>query len=473
MGNWVCRCGNECYENFCPKCGSKRPEHSNNTDIESVNKTLCECETKKANVILCITCGAKIEVNSDNAKDIECSKCGFKKNFFDSDYLNSSIPTKSRLNIESLSELKTGDEFVYGRFTSRSHIKWKVIDSQPGKIEAICQAGWNAFLDRQPYNEELVPTKWNTCSLRRFLNEDFLDNVFTEEERCRIISTEVPCEKNRSFGTSGGDSTVDKVFILSASEASRLIPDDYSKKRKWWLRTPGYTDYSVCFFSNEVDYIGELVNIKEGPLPYPCARPVIWVDTSGIPQYTREVTKEDKSDYKKGNEIEYGFDPHRGPIKWEILDIRDDCALIISKEIFRERFFDTKPEDDHDYIPLWENSNIKKWLNGVFFDYYFTEEEKQRVVVTNNQNNNVKKYDDSIVEAHATNDKVFVLSSEEAEVYFTEDDKRCCEGCEWMLRNTDSVGPLTVSYKGEIGKYSYPVDSYIGVRPVMWIKCCF
>ena len=469
MGNWVCKCGKECDGNFCPKCGSRRPEHSENTDIESVNESINESKLQE-NVFLCINCGARIGVNSANAKDVECSSCG-AKNSFDFDMLKASVPAISRLNIERLSELKIGDEFIYGRFSPWGHIKWRVIDSQPGKIEAICQAGYNSFLDRQPYNKELVPVKWNTCSLRKFLNKDFIDNVFTEEERSRIINTEVTCENNSLFGTSGGDSTVDKVFILSASEASRLIPDDYSKKHKWWLRTPGYVDYSTCFFSNEVDYIGELVDIKKGPREYPCARPVIWIDTSGIPRYTREITKEDKSEYKKGNEIEYGFDPLKGPIKWRILDVKDDRALIISKDIFRERLFDIKPEDDSDYVPMWENCNIRKWLNGEFFDNFLTEEEKQRVVVTNNQNNNVKKYDDSFVEAHATNDKVFLLSEEEALSYFTGDEERICEGCSWMLRTTDSYRVKGVGYTGEVGKGSSSPDGYNGIRPAMWIKC--
>lgn len=467
MGTWICKCGKECDGNYCPKCGSKCPEKA---DIESVDKTLSECDVKEENVFLCINCGSRIVVNSNNVKDVECIKCGLKSNSFDFNYLNASTPTIARLNIEAIPDLKIGDEFIYGRFTPYGQIKWRVIDIKEGKIEAICHAGYNAFLDHQPYNEELVPSTWDKCSLRRFLNEEFIGNVFSEEERNRIISTEIISEDNSLFGTTGGDSTVDEVFILSASEASRLIPNDYGKKRKWWLRTPGYVDYSACFYSNEVDYIGELVNRKE-IVESPSARPVIWVDTSGIQRFTRENTKENISDYKKGNEIEYGFDPHRGSIKWRILDVKDDRALIISKDIFRERLFDIKPEDDSDYVPMWENCNIRKWLNGEFFDNFLTEEEKKRVLVTNNPNSNIKRYDNSIVEAHFTNDKVFLLSEDEAISYFTGDEERICEGCSWMLRTTDSYSVMGVGYTGEVGKGTSSPDGYNGIRPAMWIKC--
>lgn len=454
MKKWLCECGNDENDgNFCYKCGKKRPEQME--------------DTISNNTFWCNNCGSRLIVNSTSGKDLKCSKCGFEANYYDIDYINTSTPTLARLNIENIPDLRIGEEFSFGRI-AEYQLKWTVLDSSEEKIQAICQS--YRYLDNLPYNEELVKSTWKSCSLRRFLNEEFIYAAFSQEERSRIINTNLDNENNSLFGTNGGDQTEDKVYILSENEASRLITDDCGKKRKWWLRTPGYSSFSASFFSDSVDVIGEQVN-KHGIVGYPSVRPVIWIDTSGIPRYKRESTEEIKSDFIKGNEIEFGFDSRRGPMKWIILDVKDNHALIITKDIFRERLFDKKQDDDYNYIPLWEKSIIRKWLNEDFLNNHMTTEEKNRILVIDNPNNNVKKYDDSIVEGHITKDKVFLLSDEEAKSYFVEDNERCCEGCPWMLRTTDAYFVKCVDHKGELGKISCGPDDYTGIRPAMWIVC--
>ena len=78
-------------------------------------------------------------------------------------------------------------------------------------------------------------------------------------------------EDNSKYGTSGGNDTEDKVFLLSEKEAETLFSNDeekiakateyaeksvvYVNKEKavlWWLRSPGDdSDYAA-----EVNYVG-------------------------------------------------------------------------------------------------------------------------------------------------------------------------------------------------------------------------
>lgn len=463
MGSWICKCGKECDGNFCASCGNRRPDDVEIKDAIGVDKEISEIKIPDENTFWCNFCGAR-NTSNPTEKTVKCCKCG-ESITYDLEYHKAVMPTVSRLNIENLPDLQKGSEFIFGRY-GRWQMKWIVIDKAEGRIEAIAQAGFNLFLDKLAYNETLRPTTWNTSSLRRYLNEEFIYAIFSEEERNRIISTDVPSDNNSVFGTRGGDSTVDKVFILSEDEACRLITEDYVRKNKWWLRTPGYNNTAATFFENDVDLIGEQVN-KGKKMEEPCTRPVIWINTSDIARFTRDVSSEEKPACQKGDEIEFGFDPHTGPIKWKVLDIKDNKALIITNGVFREMIFDDKKENEY---PMWENCSLRIWLNDSFIKSYFLDEEKDRIQITNNSNSSIKKYDDSIIEAHNTNDRVFLLSAEEAAEYFNSDEERSCEKCSWRLRTATTYSVQNVEYTGKISDAGLSADWYDGIRPAMWIS---
>jgi len=109
------------------------------------------------------------------------------------------------------------------------------------------------------YNESGVNVTWETCTLRSWLNNDFLNAAFTSAEQEAIYNTTVVNADNPSYGTSGGNNTTDKIYLLSIAEASN--PDygfnatfnrnDCRRKATrtaytgatsgahWWLRSPG------------------------------------------------------------------------------------------------------------------------------------------------------------------------------------------------------------------------------------------
>lgn len=106
--------------------------------------------------------------------------------------------------------------------------------------------------------------KWETSSLRKWLNETFLNEAFSPKKQSNIISTTVTADKNPLYNTSPGRDTTDKVFLLSIAEADKYFNsnekrkctptdyviaqgasknDSYSKDGRttgwWWLRSPG------------------------------------------------------------------------------------------------------------------------------------------------------------------------------------------------------------------------------------------
>ncbi|MBN1778057.1 MAG: peptidoglycan-binding protein, partial [Clostridiales bacterium] len=125
---------------------------------------------------------------------------------------------------------------------------------------------------------------WESATLRTWLNNDFLNTAFTEQEREVIITSVISNEDNPEYGTDGGPDTQDRVFLLSLAEAEEYLCDDDDRRAlntpyaqaqgaidvdgfgDWWLRSPGNgSDHASCMFYCDkawVDCCGYEVNIS-------------------------------------------------------------------------------------------------------------------------------------------------------------------------------------------------------------------
>ena len=152
-------------------------------------------------------------------------------------------------------------------------------------------------LDCKQYNTNDTKVTWETCSLRQWLNNEFIDNAFFLGERMMIPTVTVPADKNPEYSTNPGNDTKDAVFLLSRSECNQYsvspycFPTDYAISRGvelggygsptncwWFLRTPGDTQAYVCAASPYGD-IRDHVRVGERDR---AVRPVLWIDLSAI-----------------------------------------------------------------------------------------------------------------------------------------------------------------------------------------------
>ncbi len=102
---------------------------------------------------------------------------------------------------------------------------------------------------------------WKSSEIRHWLNNEFMNAAFADDEKVVILNTELP-----DVGTT------DKVFLLSDKEAANCVS---CRKSNWlWLRTP-------CFFHDTkagfVDYYGTLGNDLVSN-EYVGVVPALWVD---------------------------------------------------------------------------------------------------------------------------------------------------------------------------------------------------
>ncbi len=146
--------------------------------------------------------------------------------------------------------------------TSRP-VKWMVLKREKSRTLLLSAYG----IDIKPYNKKWEDVTWETCTLRKWLNEDFYNDAFTEEEKKRICLTKVENPDNPRYGTKGGNDTEDRVFLLSINEAEkyltgkmqrRLIRTPFTEARYgyscWWLRSPGYDSDSDASGYDDGDF---------------------------------------------------------------------------------------------------------------------------------------------------------------------------------------------------------------------------
>ena len=156
-------------------------------------------------------------------------------------------PTKGHSSISFDSSVEVGSTITFGPYT------WRILDVQSGKALILT----DGVIEKRAYNEGgWDNVTWERCTLRIYLNGEFLQ-YFTSEEQNRIIKTRNNNHDNLWYGTKGCGNTDDRVFLLSLEEVDRYFGNsgDYqSLRRKNYENGKSATTNSKGhFFSNAYD----------------------------------------------------------------------------------------------------------------------------------------------------------------------------------------------------------------------------
>ena len=133
------------------------------------------------------------------------------------------------------------------------------------------------------------------------------------------------------------------------------------------------------------------------------------------------------------------------PLEWLVLERNGDSLLIITLYAVESGVFNT----ERDY-KTWETSTVRAWLNGEFFNTAFTADEKTSVKTTTVTAEPNPEYP-NLPAGGDTEDKVFLLSIQEAERYFKDGAARMCSPTEALVNG----GGFTVSKRPWYAKHSY------------------
>lgn len=197
---------------------------------------------------------------------------------------------------------KVGDSVFFGEYeqdnntsNGKENIEWLVLAKEDKKALLISKYA----LDCQQYNSEQTNVTWESCTLRKWLNDTFLNDAFNAKQQDIILTSTVTADKNPSYKTAPGNTTTDKVFLLSINEAEKYfstdeerkcVPSEYTKANGaytsslytkggavtcwWWLRSPGDgQDYAAAAYGDG-SVISYGYNVDDADV---CVRPAMWV----------------------------------------------------------------------------------------------------------------------------------------------------------------------------------------------------
>ena len=203
------------------------------------------------------------------------------------------------------------------------------------------------------------------------------------------------------------------------------------------------------------------------------------------------------------------FGSYRCPTEWQVLSKQGDDVLLLSlRAVGMSRYNDASVDT------TWAKSDIRRWLNGDFYEKSFGEREKALIRTTEidtysglygNSAPEGFSYEDGIVyddddgadylsytgeQTNGVTDRLFLLNLAELNLHMkTETEKRClaqpdpkaeknaeesspAEYTSWWLRTQTGEG-LPACYIDETGATQYDYygeDPALGVRPAVWVS---
>ena len=174
------------------------------------------------------------------------------------------------------------EDITVGSVIPFAGISWRVLEIQAHAALMITRD----IIEQRPYHDAYMDITWADCSLRRYLNGEFLDR-FSSADKLRIIGVTNSNPNNQWYDTKGGADTQDYVFLLSLDEVCRYFGDSSAKlynkgknqrywfERKdennakrlarlqgkewnwwWWLRSPGRVNVKAAYIHGTDGNIG-------------------------------------------------------------------------------------------------------------------------------------------------------------------------------------------------------------------------
>lgn len=343
-----------------------------------------------------------------------------------------------------------GYEIDFGTYRfldkDKESIKWIVLDKDEKENKALVISKY-ALDARRFDSSDKNKSTWDNSELRQWLNSEFLNTAFNEDEKKYIFDTKVLSEDNMEMGTYDGEDTIDKVFLLSLNEAKKYLSgvktyclpgfitdkvnqrDGVSPFAAWWLRTPGSKSGRICTAGARFDNRNSFDTHGHSADQKTFVRPCMWIKyvdkklTDVHDDKARLIVGDKDSTVKFGKYYMKARDEYTGEssgfedISWIVKykDEENKKALLVSEYCIDNMFYN----DTYDML-TWENSYVREWLNYYFYNVAFNTEEKRMIAKTKLLNYNFYSIEDG---GNDTEDNVFILSAEDMLEYFDNDKK--------------------------------------------------
>lgn len=217
---------------------------------------------------------------------------------------NKAATEKQKIETKNFADAYEGDYVSLGKYfinnsETTEPLIWQVVKRDEDNHNIMVMT--KDAIDCVKFNNELAHIVWMNSSIRKWLNNEFFNTAFTDEDKSKMFKGYQENKKNPSFETTESSETSDYVFLLSLDEVNNNLTEEMKKCYgtkyfiekggyvntaagfeglcDWWLRTPGDNDSHVTNVSNTGDVVlaGDFVNTDDFGV-----RPAIIIHDEGI-----------------------------------------------------------------------------------------------------------------------------------------------------------------------------------------------
>ncbi len=281
---------------FLSACGSdsQRTLQTSVQVTESAPSKTTESEPTQATEIAQTNEPTKETVSPNNMDDTVVMTVDIPDNIPVADE-NGKIPSSDDISTVNRDVVLFGNFYQDTAGNELTPIEWLVLDEKDGyslllSKQIIASLGW--------VNEGRNDITWAETDLSQWLDNEFFNTAFKEDEQGAIASYDVTQPQNPRYDTPAGEPTIDKVSLLSYQELIKYMPTDLERKAAptayaqalgcyqnvdgdsaWWLRSPGpipTVPEHLASWGN----LGARTHYTDDSTIG--VRPAIWVETSAL-----------------------------------------------------------------------------------------------------------------------------------------------------------------------------------------------
>ena len=198
---------------------------------------------------------------------------------------------------ENIRNCNVGEYIRFGAYVqdnnaekNKEEIEWLVLEKRKSEVLAVSRYG----LDCKRYNDEYEDVTWEKSTLRKWLNNDFFNEAFSDTEQNMISKINNSARLGLRHITKRSNIADDRVFLLSIEDVSRYFGSDAERMCKltayaiangawksignngsWWLRSNGECQscaaYVIC--DGYIDELGG--DVYDDGI---AVRPALWIN---------------------------------------------------------------------------------------------------------------------------------------------------------------------------------------------------
>jgi len=358
--------------------------------------------------------------------------------FEDIDIFNNAVQTITGFFVDNYVEVLETEHGVIrvGDVVSFGNDSWYVLslNSEDNYAMLIMR---DSIGQRAMHNSQ-TSVSWEQSDLRHYLNNNFY-NRFTAEERSHILTATVSNDGILS-------NTEDAIFLLDSNERGSLFTGENDGRvgSGWWLRTTADGNVASARFLAVGTHRTQGQNVLTHTTD---VRPALKLDLTNFPLPMRPYITWDDRRVLVGDSIYFGGH------SWRVLALnRDGSALLILNSTLEVRSYHNTAMQI-----TWRESDLREHLNEIFYNG-FSVADRALILPTTNHN---------LDGGGNTVDHVFLLSTDEADELFYNNEARAI-GRSWWLRSSTGYSE-TIGNNGNFNtqRGGNSVIAAHGVRPAL------